>query len=169
MQFEIHPLDSSFDRDQFDCGTDVLNKFLKSHARQNQDKGVSRTFVAVEAGDKKKRVLGFYTQSMAQVDLSSFPEGIQKKLPRHPVPAARVGRLAADITPDITTSGRGLGKFLVVDALKRVKAVSGQIGVYVVIVEAKDQAAKDFYLKLGFTSSVVDPMTLFYPVASILD
>ncbi len=165
MQFEIHPLDSSFNRDQFDCGTDLLNKFLKSHARQNQDKGVSRTFVATEAGDKKKRVLGFYTQSMAQVDLSSFPEGIQKRLPRHPVPAAHVGRLAVDVT----TRGQGLGKFLVVDALRRVKAVCGQIGVYAVIVDAKDQAAKDFYLKLGFTPSLADPMTLFYPVASILE
>lgn len=165
MQFEIHPLDINFDRDQFDCGTEALNKFLKSHARQNQDKGVSRTFVAIEAGDQKKCVLGFYTQSMAQVDLSSFPEGLQKKLPRHPIPAARVGRLAADIT----TRGQGLGKLLVVDALKRVKAVSGQIGVYAVIVDAKDQAAKDFYLKLGFTPSLADPMTLFYPVSSILE
>jgi GNAT superfamily N-acetyltransferase len=163
MNFEIHPLDSSFDRDQFDCGTEALNKFLKSSARQNQDKGVSRTFVAIEASDKNKRVLGFYSQSMAQVDLSSLPEGIQKKLPRHPVPAARIGRLATDVT----MRGQGLGKLLVVDALKRVKAVSGQIGVYAVIVDAKDQLSKDFYLKLGFTVSISDPMMLFYAVASI--
>lgn len=161
--FEIHPLDSSFDRDQFECGTETLNKFLKSHARQNQDKGVSRTFVAIESSDKKKRVLGFYSQSMAQVDLSNFPEAIQKKLPRHPVPAARIGRLATDIK----VRGRGLGKLLVVDALRRVKAVAGQIGVYAVIVDAKDQAAKDFYLKLGFVVSLSDPMLLFYSVASI--
>ncbi len=161
--FEIHPLDSSFDRDQFDCGTEALNKFLKSHARQNQDKGVSRTFVAIESSDKKKRVLVFYSQSMAQVDLSNFPEAIQKKLPRHPVPTARIGRLATDVK----MRGRGLGKLLVVDALRRVKAVAGQIGVYAVIVDAKDQAAKDFYLKLGFVVSLSDPMLLFYSVASI--
>ncbi len=81
LNFEIHPLDSGFDRDQFDCGTEALNKFIKSAARQNQGKGVSRTFVAIEAGDKKKRVLGFYSQSMAQVDLSSLPEAIQKFQP----------------------------------------------------------------------------------------
>ncbi len=160
--FEIHPLDSSFDRDQFDCGTEPLNKFLKSHARQNQDKGVSRTFIAIKASDKKKRVLGFYSQSMAQVDLSNFLEAIQKKLPRHPVPAARIGRLATDAT----IKGQGLGRLLVVDALKRVKAVSGQIGVYAVIVDAKDQAAKDFYLKIGFVVSLSDPMLLFYSTMS---
>ena len=164
LKFEIHPLDSSFDRDQFDCGTEILNKFLKTSARQNQDKGVSRTFVAIEADDKKKRVLGFYSQSMAQVDLSNFPEAIQKKLPRHPVPAARIGRLASDVT----IRGQGLGKILVMDALRRVKAVSEQIGVYAVIVDAKDQAAKDFYLKFGFVPSLSDPMLLFYSVASIL-
>lgn len=124
---------------------------------------MSRTFVAIEANDQKKLVLGFYSQSMAQVDLSNFPEAIQKKLPRHPVPAARIGRLATDGT----TRGQGLGKLLVVDALIRVKAVSGQIGVYAVIVDAKDQAAKDFYQKLGFVVSLSDPMLLFYSVASI--
>jgi predicted GNAT family N-acyltransferase len=163
LNFEIHPLDSSFDRDPFNCGTEALNKFLKSHARQNQDKGISRTFVAIEADDKTKRVLGFYSQSMAQIDLTSFPGVIQKKLPRHPVPAARIGRLATDVI----VKGQGLGRLLVVDALKRVKAVSGQIGVYAVIVDAKDQAAKDFYSKLGFMASVSDPMMLFYSVASI--
>ncbi len=161
--FEIHPLDSNFDRDHFDCGNEVLNKFLKSHARQNQEKGVSRTFVAIESGDKEKRILGFYSQSMAQVDLSSFPYEIKKKLPRHPVPSARIGRLATDVT----SRNRGLGKLLVVDALKRVKAVSGQIGVYAVIVDAKDQHSKDFYLNLGFVVSSSDPMMLFYSVSSI--
>ena len=41
-------------------------------------------------------MIGFYTQSMAEVDFSSFPEAIQKKLPKHPVPAVRIGRLAVD-------------------------------------------------------------------------
>lgn len=162
--FEIHPLDSRFDRDQFDCGNEVLNKFLKSHARQNQDKGVSRTFVAIQSGDKTKHILGFYSQSMVQVDLSSFPEAIQKKLPRHPVPSARIGRLATDVI----TRGQGLGRLLVVDALKRVKAASGQIGVYAVIVDAKDQLSKNFYLNLGFVASSSDPMMLFYSIGSIL-
>lgn len=81
------------------------------------------------------------------------------------MPAARIGRLAADVT----TRGQGLGKFLVVDALKRVKAVSGQIGVFAVIVDAKDEAAKESYLKLGFTPFTADPPALFYPVASVPD
>lgn len=161
--FEIHPLDSSFDRDQFDCGNEILNKFLKSRARQNQEKGISRTFVAIENGDKGKRVLGFYTQSMAQVDLSSFPDEIKKKLPRHPVPTARIGRLATDMS----SRGQSLGKLLVVDALRRVKAVSSQIGVYAVIVDAKDQDSISFYKRLGFVVSSSDPMMLFYSVSSI--
>lgn len=163
LKFEIHSLDSSFDRERFDCGDDLLNKFFKSHARQNQDKNISRTFVAIEANDKTKRVIGFYSQSMAQVDISSFPAELIKKLPKHPVPSARIGRLATDIS----VRGQGLGKILLIDALKRIKLVSTEIGVYAVIVDAKNLAAKDFYLKLGFTSLSENSMTLFYPTASI--
>ena len=119
--------------------------------------------MAIGSGDKQKRILGFYSQSMAQVDLSSFPEAIQKKLPKHPVPSARIGRLATDLS----ARGQGLGKLLVVDSLKRVKAVSGQIGVYAVIVDAKDELSKNFYLNLGFVTSFSDPMMLFYAVSSI--
>jgi len=163
MQFEIHLLDASFNRDQFNCGNEELNKFLRQLARQHQDKNISRTFVAIEAGDEKKRVLGFYSQSMAEIDLSSLPQDIQKKLPRHPIPAARIGRFATDVS----IQGQGLGKHLLVDSLRRVKSISQSIGVFAVIVDAKDQKAKEFYLKFNFSGSAINPMELYYPVKSI--
>jgi ribosomal protein S18 acetylase RimI-like enzyme len=160
--FEFHTLDKSFDRTPFDCGSPELNNFLKSKARQNQVANFNKTFVAIQSGDKTKRVLGFYSLSMGEVDLSSLPENLQKKLPKHPVPVARMGRLAVDNS----TKGQGLGKFLLVDAMKRVQSASVSVGVYALLVDAKNDSAKTFYKKYGFIELVDELMTLFLPLAS---
>ncbi len=160
--FEFHSLDKSFDRTQFECGSDELNSFIKSKARQNQSVGFNTTFVAIEPGDKAKRVLGFYSLSMGEIDLSSLPEEVLKKLPKHPVPVARMGRLAVD---DFA-KGQGLGKLLLVDAMKRVQSASSSVGVYALLVDAKDDTAKSFYKKYGFIELVNELMTLFLPLTS---
>ena len=160
--FEFHPLDKSFHRTQFDCGVVELNDFLKAKARQNQTAGFNRTFVTIQSGDKGKGVLGYYSLSMGEIDLSSLPETMLKKLPKHPVPVARMGRLAVGTT----TKGQGLGKLLLVDAMKRVQVASASVGVYALLVDAKDDAAKNFYKKYGFIELVDEAMTLFLPLAS---
>lgn len=160
--FDFHILDKSFDRSLFDCGENQLNNFLKAKARQNQSLNFNKTFVAIESGDKAKRVLGFYSLSMGEIDLSSLPESISKKLPKHPVPVARMGRLAVDTS----TKGQGLGKLLLVDAMKRVQSASELVGVYALLVDAKDDNAKSFYKKYGFIELVDEPMTLFLPLVS---
>jgi len=76
-----------------------------------------------------------------EIDLTSLPAGLVKKLPRHPVPVARMGRL----TVDTSTKGKGLGKLLMVDAMRRVQTASELIGVFALLVDAKDDSAKNFY------------------------
>ena len=163
--FDFQALDKSFDRDTFDCGSEELNNFLKAKARQNQKAGSNRTFVAVKSDDSDKRVLGYYSLSMGEIDLSNLPEALRKKLPKHPVPIARIGRLAVDKS----TQGQGLGKFILVDAMKRVQTASASVGVYALLVDAKDDQAKTFYKKYGFIELVDEPMTLFLPLASFPD
>ena len=160
--FDFHALDKSFDRETFDCGSEELNNFLKAKARQNQTAGFNRTFVAVKSDDPDKKVLGFYSLSMGEIDLSNLPEALRKKLPKHPVPIARMGRLAVDKS----TQGQGLGKFLLVDAMKRVQTASASVGVYALLVDAKDDPAKNFYKKYGFIELADAPMTLFLPLTS---
>lgn len=162
MQYEIHILDKSFDRENFDCGSPELNDFLKTKARQNQSAGFNKTFVAIANGDKSKKVLGFYSLSMAELDFSSLPSELTKKLPKHPVPVARMGRLAVDNS----IKGSGLGKLLLVDAMKRILAASESVGVYAMLVDAKDETSKNFYLNYGFIPLTIDSMTLFLPLAS---
>lgn len=160
--FEFHLLDKSFDRESFDCGVLALNNFLKSKARQNQSVGFNKTFVAIQSEDNKKVILGFYSLSMGEIDLSSLPETFLKKLPKHPVPVARMGRLAVDSS----TKGMGLGKLLLVDAMKRVQRASELVGVYALLVDAKDDSAKQFYKKYGFIELVDESMTLFLPLSA---
>lgn len=162
IRFEFSTLDKSFDRDSFDCGSPELNSFLKTKARQNQTVGFNKTFVAIANGDKLKKVLGYYALSMGEINLASLPLELTKRLPKHPVPVARMGRLAVDVS----VKGQGLGKFLMVDAMKRVQTASELIGVYALLVDAKDESAKHFYLKYGFISLIDEPMILFLPIAS---
>ena len=162
-QFEFHLLDKSFDRTQFDCGVPPLNSFLTTQARQSQSKGFNRTYVAILEGDSEKIVQGYYSISMGQIDLSSLPPEQIKSLPKHPVPVARIGRLAVNQS----MKGNGLGRELLVNALTRIKVASQSIGAFAVVVDAKDDSAKQFYQKYGFTAFVNEPLALFIPIANI--
>ena len=161
-KFEFYPLDKKFDKASFDCGSLELNAFLQTRARQNQLQGFNRTFVAIVEGDQTKKIAGFYSLSMGEINLSSLPEDLIKKLPKHPVPVARMGRLAVDLTFQC----QGLGTLLLVDAMKRIQNAAESIGVYAFLVDAKDNSAKAFYLKYGFISLSDQPMTLFLPLNS---
>ena len=68
------------------------------------------------------------------------PERIAKGLANHPVSVVLLARLAVDITE----KGKGLGKALLVDALRRVEEAADVIGVRAVMVHAIDDAARRF-------------------------
>ena len=107
MDILINPLTSTVDRKEFNCGIKELNQYLARYALQNDKKKIGRTFVAV-SGDNPTRVLGYYTVSMAQIELQDLPPELKKGLPRYPVPAMRIGMLAVDLS----AQGKGIGNFL---------------------------------------------------------
>ncbi|MBY0472132.1 GNAT family N-acetyltransferase [bacterium] len=162
-RFEFHLLDKTFNRTKFDCGSLPLNNFLATQARQAQEKGFNKTYVAILEQDAKKIVQGYYSISMAQIDLSALPVAQRKSLPKHPVPVGRIGRLAVDQS----MQGKGLGGELLANALKKIQDASKVVGAHAVVVDAKDASAKNFYEKYGFIALIDDPMTLFLPIASI--
>lgn len=161
LALEFCILDKSIDRSNFDCGISELNTFLKRQARQQQSKGFNRTFVLINDEDSPLKVLGFYSLSMGEINLDSLPEEKKKKLPKHPVPVARIGRLAVDNS----AKGKGCGEMMLVDALRRVQRASMQIGVYAIVGDAKDDSAKSFYEKFNFIPFQDESMSLFIPLA----
>ena len=122
---------------------------------------IARVFVCTTDGSNT--ILGFYTLSALAIDLSSLPEELSRKLPRHPVPCALIGRLAVDQS----VRGHGLGRMLLVDAIKRTMGASDVMAIHAVIVDAKNNAAKQFYEVYGFAPMQDDPMRLFLPLGSI--
>ncbi len=97
----------------------------------------------------EKRIIGYYTLSAAALQADDLPTELLKKLrlPRYPeLPATLIGRLAVDVD----FRGLRLGELLLMHALKRSWIGSQHIASLAVIVEAKDDLARQFYLRYDF-------------------
>ena len=154
----IEPLGTRHDRAAFSCGLPELDRYLARQASQDVRRRIARVFVCT-AGETDA-VLGFYTLSALSIDLASLPDQLSRKLPRHPVPCALIGRLAVDRS----AQGRGLGRMLLADAIKRTVAAGQTVAMHVLIVDAANDHAKRFYQTFGFAPLTDDPMRLFLPL-----
>lgn len=157
----IERLEKNHNRNLFDCGEEKLNNYLQKHAGQDTKKHVCAVYVAV-LPDNPSIIIGFYTLSAAQIDISNIPSEIAKTLPRYPhLPAFRIGRLA------INKEHQNLevGKMLLIDALYKC-FVSEIVGI-AVVVEAKNEKAVSFYKKYGFIQLPEQPLNMFLPIKVI--
>ncbi len=155
----IAALSAGHRREDFDCGSEALNEFLRRYARQQQDRGFNRTYVAL--AEDGVTVTGFVSVSAGQVGTALFPAHL--KLPRYPVPVFRIGRLAVDRK----AQGTNLGSALMRHALNLALELAGRVGIHAIVVEAKDDAAKALYERLGFIPFQDAPLSLFLPIASL--
>ncbi len=151
------------DRQNFDCGVLALNDYFAKQANQDQSRDVCRVYVLVSENNPQK-VMAYYTLSVGSVALLSFPESLRKKLPKYPIPVALIGRIAVDQE----YQKQGWGEHLLMHALQKIAQVSEQVGIFAVILDAKDDTAKSFYIKYGFIPFVDQPMKLFLPIRTIL-
>ena len=162
MKLIFDTISRSVKRDAFDCGVESLNDFLKRYALQNLKKNLGVTIVAVSEEDRRK-ILGYYAVSMAQMSFEQLPAALSKGIPRYPIPAMRIGRLAVDRS----AQGRGVGGELLRDALLRALDLSHKVGTCVVLVDAIDSNARTFYERYGFVPLLDLPMSLALPIATI--
>jgi len=158
----IEPLNSGHDRSSFRCGVVSLDDYIRKQARQDVKRRISRVFVATEA-ERPSFIVGYYTLSTLALDLSALPQALARKLPRHPVPAALIGRLA--VSQD--AQGYGVGRMLLINALKRTLAVSDEIAIYAMVVDAIDERAQRFYEQFGFSPLSAGRGRLFLPLKSV--
>ena len=131
--------------ESFDCGKPVMNEWLRRHALQAQNSGSARTFVATE----DDRVLGYYSLTVGQVDTLQAPERIRKGMGQYPIPVAILARLAVSIRHQ----GRGIGRGLLQDAVRRTLLISDQAGIRALLAHPLDDNASRFYLRFGFAAS----------------
>ena len=160
---KIESLSKSHDRDGFDCGSELLNLFLKQTARQHSARGISRTFVLVdEEASEPKPILGFFSLNLCQLKAESLSPDEARKLPRD-VSGIRLGRLA--VAKEYQR--QGLGKTLLIAAMEKVIGIFNTAGGIGLFVDAKDQQAKRYYEQFGFASMPSNELELFLPMKTI--
>ena len=141
---------------QFDCGNEQLNNYLKNYAFQNQKKNISNTFAA----QKNDKVVAYYTLTFGSILKDELPRKTNRNLPNYPIPVMILARLAVDKSE----TGNGLGKGLLKDAILRTLQASEIAGIKAIMVKAKDEKAKAFYEKFDFLVSPIDDLILYLPI-----
>jgi predicted N-acetyltransferase YhbS len=153
-----HALSNSHDLGDFDCGEATLNDWLFRRALANQLSGATRTFVACE----DNRIVAYYALAAGAVAALTTSGRFRRNMPE-PIPVAVLARLAVDRA----WSGRGLGRALVRDSARRVLEAAQSIGIRGVLVQAISDDAKDFYIRVGFSPSPLEPLTLMATLADL--
>ena len=145
----------------FDCGRASLNVWLARYARQAAAVGSARTYVILDA--QQARVVAYYALTAAGLERDSATARIVKGMPKYPIPVVLLARLAVDLS----VTGRGLGAWLLRDAMMRTLAAAETIGVRAMLVHAIDQHATGFYLRHGLEPSPTEPRHLMILIKDI--
>jgi predicted GNAT family N-acyltransferase len=146
----------------FSCGIGMLDNYLQKQAKQDISKKLSACFVIVDT--ESNLIKGYYTLSNSSILQKLIPDAFKKKLPKSysSIPTTLLGRLAIDNR----FQGKGFGKALLLDALKRSYDISKNMGSYAVVVDPFDLSAEGFYSNYGFIK-LPDSAKMFLPMGTI--
>ncbi len=148
--------------DQFDCGVPSLDAWLSRYALPAAAAGSARTFVAIDS--TQDRVVGYHALAAASIEYDAATTRLRRRgMPRHPIPVILLARLAVDRS----VQGRGLGAWLLADAMRRATAAAEQLGIPALVVHALDEHARTFYERHGLAPATTDPQHLMILVKDI--
>lgn len=147
---------------EFSCGKDMLDNYLHKQANQDIKKKLSACFILND--HETDLIKGYYTLAQNSLSQDLIPTQYQKKLPNSykSIPTTLLGRLAIDIR----FQGKGIGKLLLIDALRKSYDISKSIGSFAVVVDPIDESAEIFYDKYGFIK-LPDSGKMFLPMNTI--
>ncbi|WP_246088733.1 GNAT family N-acetyltransferase [Phreatobacter stygius] len=153
------PLTASHDLADFDCGEAALNDWLTQRALKNESR-FSRTYVVCDGS----KVVAYFCIAAGAVGRMSAPGKVRRNAP-DTIPVSVIGRLAVSRA----YAGRGLGADILSDALRRIAVASQSIGIGAVLVQAKDDDAKRFYMACAeFNEYPAESRTLFLPIETVI-
>lgn len=163
MSLKIEPFDrSKHIRTHFCSKEDSLDNYLQTQASQDLKRKITAIFVLIE--DDNPEILAYYTLSAYTVEIQQLDRSFAKQLPRYPqLPATLLGRLAVDHQHQ----GNKFGELMLIDALKRAYQTSQQVASLVVIAEALNEKAAQFYQKYRFQAFKENPLKLYLPLKSV--
>ena len=152
------PLSAQHQTEEFSCGNESLDAWLKRRALKNQIQGTSRTYVVCR-GDQ---VVAYYAIASGAVTCNEATGRLHRNMP-YPIPVVVLGRLAVDGS----LHGQGFGRALVRDAALRVMQAADVIGIRGMTVQALSGEAKVFYEHIGFEPSPIDPKLLMISLTDL--
>ena len=149
------PLGKHHRLDDFESGEPELDAWLQRHALGAQASDTSRVYVTTS--DDGETVVGYFALATALVAPDEATERVLKGQPKgRPVPAILLARLAVDTDHQ----GVGLGRSLLQNALLRCVEAAEVVGARLLLVHAKHETAKAFYMQYSFEESPTDSLHL---------
>jgi GNAT superfamily N-acetyltransferase len=144
------PLNDDDRIEQFDCGRDSMNTWLRRHARRNHEAGISRVTVVTDADTAT--IAGYVCLSAGHIEREYLSKSAQRNRPEN-IPIILLGQLAVDRR----FHGRGVARQLLLYALKTCVALSKDIGCFAVLTHPLDDDVRAFYRRFGFGKLPGDP------------
>ena len=127
--------------DQFHSGEPTTDDWLKTRAIDNQNHGVSTSYVVTAEGDLQ--VVGFYSLSASGVARRSVKRS--HGMP-DPIPVLLMSQLAVDCR----YQDQGIAKGLIKHALLTSLVTASRVGIVGVLVDALTDDVAKIYKKFGF-------------------
>jgi GNAT superfamily N-acetyltransferase len=158
VSYRVEPLAAGHDLDAFDCGHDALTEWLRQHARNAAGQG-TRTYLLVEQATGA--VAGYFAIAPHLVERDAAPLSVGRGAPQR-IPAILLAKLA--LRKEL--HGRGLGAELLVYALTTIVTAARSAGGRLVVVDAVDSDAADFYRAHDFQASPTDPCRLIMKLST---
>lgn len=148
------PLEKHHRVEDFRSGADELDLWLRQFGWTNHVSGNARVFVAARG----EVVVGYYALATTGVEQADAPEAIKKG----GVPSQIGCLLLARLAVASNEQGGGLGRGLLVDAIRRSVRIAEDVGVRALLIHARDDEARRSYLhQAEFQQSPTDPLHLF--------
>jgi ribosomal protein S18 acetylase RimI-like enzyme len=145
-RLRVEPLDRQIhDRAAFRSGVDRVDNFLQKTATRQQEEELTRVYVACL--DQEIEVVGYYALNSHSIDVTTLPEAMRKKLPRYPsIPAIYLSMIGFSADHQ----GKGGGRFLLMDALRKCAEAADILGAHFVILDSLNERAAKLYREIGF-------------------
>lgn len=139
MEFQTVGLAKHHIREEFSCGHEIVDEYLKNQANQDIRKRLAMCFVLSDE-PIDNRVKGYYTFSNTSIPREFIPDDLQSRFPQayKVIPATLLGRLARDRN----FTKQGIGEKLLIDALYRSYLASRELGSFAVVVDPIDEFAE---------------------------
>lgn len=144
---------------ELDCGVSELNRWLLDHARHAQSMRTAQTFVW-HCGDS--RAVAYFSLAGHLTERAEVPGPLGRGSPRQ-IPSVLLARLA--LSQDL--HGTGLGSELLWDALSRARYASEIAAARLVVVDAIDASAAEFYRHHGFVPVPEHPARLVQKMSTV--